>query len=167
MANVSAVRTELETMQDGALNNLNSKVEYYGKLTFDASPAAQEIYLAGIKDHRFNLPENSYAFGMVVASAWNITDGDTPAGAVIFFGVENDGGTVAVTPTNIRATDGNEIVEFNAGVGTWVVDADDTNKAVVLKFTGTASKVYQVRATMYVALAGALMNFPNNYGTTT
>lgn len=167
MSNVGASRTAAELMQDSLRNHQPTVVQYAGKPIFDASPAAQEIFLAGRNGARLNLPTDSAIIMMVMAMAWNITDGDNPAGAVLFAAVENDGGTVAVFPTNLRATDGNPIVEYTTGVGTWAVAADNTNKAAVLNFTGVASKSYMCQATAYISVAGDLFKLPNLYGTTT
>jgi len=167
MANVGTSRTAKEIMQDGFKNHQPTFLQYAGKPIFDASPAAQEIFLSGIKDQRLNIPVNSAVIGIVTAMAWNITDGDNPAGAILYFSLENDNDTVAVFPTNLRATDGNPIVEYTTGVGTWAVAADDTNKAVVLRFTGVASKAYMCQATMQLAIAGDGFKLPNLYGTTT
>lgn len=167
MANVGARRTGAQLMQEGLESHFTTSVRYAGKFTFDASPAAQELYLAGVNGARFNVPTDSYVIGMFMGSAWNLTDGDNPAGIITYFGIENDGGTVAAFPTNLRATDGNPINEFSAGVGTWALSADDTNKAIKVAFTGTANKEYNVSGVMFYNVVSKRMEFPNKYGTTT
>lgn len=167
MANVGNVQTAAEQQQLAVQSQQLGPFQYFGELAFDGSPAAQEIFLGGIKDARFNIPDDSYVFGYVVCSAWNKTDGDNPAGAIIYFGVENDGGTMASFPTNLRATDGNPIVEFSAGIGTWAVSTNGSEKAIAITFTGTANKTYDVQATMHYAISGANFRRPNAYGTTT
>lgn len=150
MANVGTVRTEIQRMGDALkYNSPGGFIQYQGSPTFDGTPAAYELFINGEQNNRFAMPTDSYVFGFFVGTAWNITDGDNPAGAIVYFGCENDGGTVAMFPTNLRATDGNEIVEFTSGVGTWAVDADDTNKALKVTFTGTASKAYIVTGNLY------------------
>lgn len=167
MANEGNVRTGAQEQQLAVSQQQLGPIHFLGTPSFDGTPAAQEIYAGGVEGNRFNIPDDSYVFGYFVASAWNETDGDNPAGAIIYFGIENDGGNVSAAPANIRATDGNPLVEFSAGVGTWAVTADDTNKAITLSFTGTADKTYDVQATMYYAVAGANFRRPNSFGTTT
>lgn len=167
MTNQGNVRSEAETQQDAVRSQQLAPLQYMGRLAFDAAPAAQEVFLAGLKDSRFNVPVDSYVFGFIVCSAWNLTDGDNPGGAIVYFGVENDNGTMASFPTNLRATDGNPIVEFSAGVGTWAVSTNGSEQAIAITFTGAANKTYDVQATMYYAVAGANFRRPNAYGTTT
>lgn len=163
----SSPRTGAQEQQLAVTQQQLGPVLFFGTPEFDGTPGAQEIYAGGVEGNRFNIPNNSYVFGFIVASAWNETDNTTPAGAVIYFGVENVNNTVSVSPVNIRATDGNPINEFDAGVGTWALSADDTNKAIALTFTGTANKKYDVQATMYYAVAGSNFRRPNSFGTIT
>lgn len=167
MANTGTVRTPAQLFTDALLqNDQPGIIRYAGQIIGDASAAASELFINGLEDNRFYLPTNSYVFGIFVGAAWNETDGDAPGGAIIYFGCENDGGTVALAPTNLRATDGNDIVEFAGEAGTFAVAADDTNKAVTVSFTPTNDDTYKVAGTLHYAFAGAGMKFSNFFSQT-
>jgi len=145
MSNVGTVRTQSELWADALNLGQPTRVNYFQYCQFDSSPAAQEIFINGVNGQRLWLPTDSVIVGRAFLAAWNITDGDNPAGSLVDFMAENDGGTVAFTPTNFSGTDGNPIIVRTGGVGTLTVTANNTNKAIQPAFTGTASKNYYLR----------------------
>lgn len=169
MANIGTVRTRAELFHD-ALNEgtLPGILRYRGRAIGDASPAAIEIFMNAENGSRFYLPSNSCVSGMLVVSAWNVTDGDNPAATILFFSAENDGGTVALFPAdfyagNDAALNNNPAVTYDDGVSglAATIAADDTNKAVIFNFTPTANDTYEVAASLYYSYSSADLRGPN------
>lgn len=165
MSNVGDVRTKGELFRDALMqNSMPGILRYQGICIGDGSPAFVELFLNGENGHRLVLPTDSYIFGLFIGAAWNETDGDVPTGTVIYFGLENDGGTVAApafgTGTNLAG------VAIGESGGLFAIAADDTNKAVSVRFTATANDTYKVFGTMYYSFAGANMLTPNMYSQT-
>lgn len=171
MANVGTVRTRAElfhtALKEGTLPGM---LRYYSRVIGDASPAASEVFLNGEPDNRFYLPTDSTIMGMIILSAWNATDGDDPAGSVIHFMAENDGGTVNLLPADINtgAPVENPSIPYDAAVAGVVatVEADNTNKSVNLIFTPTANDTYEVAATLYYSFSASGLRYPNFYTAT-
>ena len=166
MSNQGGKRTPAELWSTGLQQNqVPNSLRYAGKATFDAAPAAAEIFLNGESGQRFYLPVSSFVFGRLDIVAWNITDGDSQmAFRTIEFGVQrNAAGTVAFAPTNLSGADGNPIVVRTASPGTetLVVAVDDVNKAFVVNFTGEASKQYNISGLLTYAFAAETMSFSN------
>lgn len=172
MANVGDVRTRAELFHDAlAEGTLPGVLRYRGQAIGDASPAAIEIFLNAEEDSRFYLPTNSCVSGILVVSAWNVTDGDNPAGSVVFFSAENDNGTVALFPADFYAGadfTANPVIAYDDGVSGLVatIAADDTNKAVIFNFTPTANDTYEVAASLYYAYSSADLRGPNFFTAT-
>lgn len=124
-------------------------VLYSGTITFDGSPAAVELFIGGVTNRRLQVPEDCNITGHYTFSAWNITDGTVEDIRMGEFNIENDGGTTAFVPTNLSATDGNPTVRATNGSGTVTLAANDTEDALTVSYTGTASKVYFVRCLLY------------------
>lgn len=166
MANVGTVRTGAELFMDSLLENTAPSIlRYYAKAEFDGTPAAAEIFLNGEENARFYLPINSAVYGRLVFMAWNMTDGDQQQIIVTqeVAAARDSGDVVAVEPTNLSGTDGNPISVRSTvpGSETVAMAADDTNKALVLNFTGEASKNYIVSATFAYTFVGAKMRSSN------
>lgn len=144
-----------------------SEVVYQGTITFDASPAAVEIFIGGVANRRLELPSDTHIIGMYSFVAWNITDGTVEDVRMGEFSIENDGGTTAFVPTNLSGADGNPTVRGTNGSGTVTLAADNTNDALTLSYTGTASKVYSVRMRLYgMAIVGDAVVFTPTQNTT-
>lgn len=126
-----------------------NEILYSGTITYDASPAAVEIFIGGVTNRRLQVPEDTAIAGHYTFTAWNITDGTVEDLRIGEFMIENDGGTTAFVPTNLSATDGNPTVRATNGSGTVTLAANDTEDAMTLSYTGTASKVYLVRMRLY------------------
>lgn len=151
----TAATQQIAATKLGSLND----IVYSGVITYDASPAAVEIYIGGVSGRRLQVPDNTTITGMYSFSAWNITDGTVEDIRMGEFSVENDGGTTAMIPTNLSATDGNPTVRATNGSGTVALAADDTNDALTLDYTGTASKVYHVVMRLYgMVIVGDTVN---------
>lgn len=168
MSNVGTIRTRAQLFHDSLKEGtLPGVLRYRGRVIGDASPAAAEVFLNAEENNRFYLPTDSHIVAMLICSAWNVTDGNVPTGAIVYSMVENDGGTVAAVPTNLRATDGNPITEFVGETGgTFAVVADDTNKAFRLNFTATANDTYEVAATLYYAFSATDLRGSNFFSVT-
>ena len=172
MANIGTIRTRAELFHTALEENtLPGVLRYYSRIVGDAAPAATEVFLNGQEGSRFYLPTNSCISGMLVVSAWNVTDGDNPAGSVVFFSAENDGGTVALFPADFYAGadfTANPVIAYDDGVSGLVATmaADDTNKAVVFNFTATANDTYEVNASLYYSFSSAKLRNPNFYTAT-
>ena len=174
MANVGDVRTRAELFHDAlAEGTLPGVLRYRGQVVGDAAPAAAEVFLNAEEDSRFYLPTDSCVAGMLVVSAWNVTDGDNPAGTILFFSAENDGGTVALFPAdfyagNDAALNNNPAVTYDDGVGGVLatIVADDTNKAVAFNFTPSANDTYEVAASLYYSYSSADLRGPNFFTVT-
>lgn len=167
MSNVGTTRNATQLFTDSLLENTAPSIlRYFAQVIGDASPSACEIFLNGEKNSRFSLPTNSYAFGTFIGAAWNETDGDAPAGCIVYFGIENDGGTIAFAPTNLSGANGNPINAQVGEAGTWALAADDVNKALVVRFTPTANDVYRVSGVLHYAFAGAGLRNSNFYTVT-
>ena len=171
MANVGDVRTSAELFHTALKeNSLPNAIRYYSRIIGDASPAAAEVFINGVENSRFYLPDNSHVVAYLLCSAWNVTDGDAPTGAIISAMIENDGGTVAIVPADIDPTatfTDNPISRFVGETGgTFAVTADNTNKALGVTFTPTANDTYEVSAVLYYCFSAADLKNPNFYTAT-
>jgi hypothetical protein len=164
-------RTSIERIMEEALLGSNGprRVSYFQHAKFDGSPAAQEIFIDGVLGNRLFLPVDSIIVGTALLTAWNITDNSaaTAASSFIDFSVTNDSGTTAFTPTNLSGTDGNPIIRRTGGVGTLTLGVNDTLDALVVNFTGTASKEYLVRGHIDFVCTGLNAREYSNYYTAT
>ena len=164
-------RTSLESILEDTLLGSNgpTRVQYFQHAKFDASPAAQEIFINGVEGQRLFLPADSVIVGTALLTAWNITDNSaaTAVSSFIDFSVTNDSGTTAFTPTNLSGSDGNPIIRRTGGVGTMTLGVDDTLDALLVNFTGTASKEYLVRGYIDFTCTGVNAREYSNYYTTT
>jgi hypothetical protein len=161
--NVGTVRTNAQYFHDRLLQNeMPASFRYNGTIIGDASPAATELFMNGEAGSRMWLPKDSYTFGTFIGCAWNLTLGDAPAGIIAQFGIENDNDTVAFAPTNLSGADGNPVSQRLGEAGTWALVAENTLKALVIRFTPTANHTYIVTGQLQFAFAGAKSRFSNN-----
>lgn len=171
MANIGGTRTRAElfhtSLNEGTLPGL---LRYSGTVIGDAAPAASEVFLNEEEDSRFYLPTDSTVVGQLIVSAWNLTDGDDPAGSVIYFMAENDGGTVNLLPAdfNTGTPVENPSIPYDAAVAGVVatVVADNVNKSINVNFTPTANDTYKVAGTLTYSFASAAIRNPNYFSVT-
>lgn len=171
MANVGDVRDKAGLFHTALLEGtLPGIIRYRGTVIGDAGPAASEVFIDGQENFRFYLPTDSVVMGTLHIVGWNVTDGDDPAGSVIVFMGENDGGTVNLLPADIDSTtvNGNPIIRYDAAVAGVVatVVADNTNKSINVSFTPTANDTYEVAGTLTYAFSAASLRGPNVHSVT-
>ena len=149
-------------------------VIYSGRLTYDASPAAIEVFIGGVADRRLQIPEDSVISGCYNVTIWNVSD-DTAFMQFGVFSVGNDGGTTAVDPTeldqlaNFAAGSGSNplIIAGNTMEGTLAIAANDTHDALTVSYTGAANDTYDFRCRLFgmVAVGEPMVHTPNQITT--
>lgn len=160
MANIGTPRNKSELVRDSLLQVSNPGfLRYQGIFKSSGTHAAQELFLNGEDGHRLVLPTDSYVFGSFYGAAWNRTSGDSPCGALIHFGIENDGGVVAA-PAFATGTNKAAVAAGQAG-GTFAVLEDNVNKALIVTFDPQANTEWVVCGTLYYAFAADKMMAPN------
>ena len=171
---VDSRRKSLAEIQRDTLRGANGihRIQYFGNPKFDASPAAQEIFINGVDGNRLFLPTNSIVVASAHFTAWNVTDNTvaTAPYALFAFYAVNTAGTVSL-PTNLLLTSGGNPVRA-AGQATVLganinAVADDTNKAVQIQYTGTASKDYLIRGYIDIVFCDGSAREYSNYQTAT
>ena len=171
---VDSRRKSLAEIQRDTLRGSNGihRIHYFGNPKFDASPAAQEIFINGVDGNRLFLPTNSLVMGEARFAAWNTTDNTvaTAPHAMFEFLAVNTAGTVSLPTNLLLSSGGNPVVR--AGQATVlganiVAAADDTNKAVVIRYTGTASKDYLIRGYIDIVFCDGSAREFSNYQTAT
>lgn len=167
-------RTTLATIQRDTLRGSNGihRFHYFSNAKFDADPAIQEVFINGVNGNRIFLPTNSLLIGEAKFVAWNTTDNTvaTAPYAMFNFVATNTAGTVALPANLLLAAGGNPVREAGqAGVlgANIVAAADDVNKAVAIRYTGTASKNYLIRGYIDVMFCDASSSEWSNYYTAT
>lgn len=167
-------RVSIATIQRDTLRGSNGihRIHYFSNPVFDASPAAQEIFINGVDGNRLFLPSNSMVIGNAQFVAWNVTDNTvaTAPYAMFNFLAVNTAGTVSL-PTNLLLAAGGNPVRL-AGQATVLganinAVADDTNKAVQIQYTGTASKAYLIRGYIDITYCDSSAREWSNYYTAT
>ena len=171
MTNVGTVRDKAGLFHTALLEGtLPGLLRYRGQVVGDAAPAASEVFINGSEGDRFYLPTDSVIIGTLHMTGWNVTDGDDPAGEIVVFMAENDGGTVSLLPNDIDTTavTGNPVIRYSSAVAGLVatVEADNTNKSVNVIFTPTANDTYEVAGTLTYAFISANSGGPNVYSVT-
>ena len=152
----------------------HSDVLYSGRLTYDASPAAIEVFIGGVTNRRLQIPTDSVISGCYNVTIWNVTD-DTAFMQFGVFSVGNDGGTTAVDPseldvlTNFAAGSGSNplIIAGNTMEGTLAIAANDTEDALTVSYTGAANDTYDFRCRLFglVAVGEPMVHTPNQVTT--
>ena len=171
MANIGDVRDKAGLFHTALLEGtLPGILRYRGTVIGDGAPAASEVFIDGQENFRFYLPTDSTLMGQLIISGWNVTDGDDPAGSVVYFMAENDGGTVNLLPADINTGTPveNPAIPYDAAVAGVIatVVADNTNKSVNVNFTPTANDTYEVAGTLTYSFAAALLRGPNVHSVT-
>lgn len=152
----STLITEVTEQEKKALWTDIKDVTYQGRLVFDASPAAVELFIGGINGRRLQLPEDTMVCGYYTVGIWNESD-DTAINQFGVFSVGNDGGTTAVDPaeldvlTNFAAGSGSNPLIIAGGTmeGTLAIAADNTNDALTVNYTGAANDTYSIRVRLH------------------
>lgn len=161
--NIGDVRTSQQYFNDRMLmDELPTCFRYAGTMVGDAAPAASELFLNGERNSRLFLPNNSYLFGRFIGAAWSVT-GKQPAGCQIDFGVQNVDNVVSFNPANLSGADGNPVTLRNVTTaGTFLLTANNANKALQVAFTPLANAKARVAGVIYFSFVAASTQFPND-----